>query len=404
MHKFLLALIILMGFSAVSTAQFKLDKFGKGFKVTGKDSSFYVKFGFRFQSLHTSSWTLENDEFSEATDYEGGFVLRRSRFKFDGFVLNPDTKFKFEVALSNRDHASGNFPEFRNTANIILDASLEHKFYKNFSILFGQRKLPGNRERVVSSGNLQFVDRSRLNSRFNIDRDMGLQLKHKFKFGKTVVKEVIAFSQGEGRNVTEGHFGGYEYTFRGEILPMGEFQSKGDYVGSAVKREKSPKLAIGLTYDINQNSVRERGNLGSFITNAAGDYVGRDLNTFFADLMFKYQGLSVMAEYADKQADNNNPFITEIINGEEVEIGTFYTGTGLNLQAGYMFPSNYEIAIRYTDINPDEGVSRHEDHYTLGISKFVAGHKLKFQTDVSLIQLENRDDEFLFRFQMDVHF
>lgn len=404
MRKILLFTAFMLTLSTLSFAQFKLDKFGKGFKVVGKDSSFYVKSGFRFQNLHTSSWTLEDDEFGNATDYEGAFLIRRARFKFDGWAFSPKVKFKFEVALSNRDHASGQIPESRNTANMVLDASAEYNFYENFTILFGQRKLPGNRERVVSSGNLQFVDRSRLNSRFNIDRDVGLQLKHKIKVGKGLIKEVIALSQGEGRNITAGHFGGYEWTFRGEYLPFGEFQSKGDYVGAAIKREKTPKLAIGLTYDINQNSVRERGNLGSFIQNSDGGYVGRDLNTFFADLMFKYQGLSVMAEYADKKAADDNPFILEDINGTLEEIGTFYTGTGLNVQAGYMFPSNYEIALRYTDINPQEGVSRNEDHYTLGLSRYVVGHKLKLQTDFSLIQLEEADDEFLWRFQMDVHF
>ena len=236
MYKLLLFPIFLLGMTTLS-AQFSLDKFGKGIQLTGKDSTFYIKFGFRFQNLHTSSWTLEDNEFSKATDYEGAFLIRRSRFKFDGWAFSPKLKYKFEVGLSNRDHASGHAPEFRNTANLILDAIVAYNFYENFWIQFGQTKLPGNRERVVSSGNLQFVDRSRLNSRYNIDRDMGLQLKHHFNVGNAIFREVIAFSQGEGRNVTEGHFGGYEYTFRAELLPFGEFQSKGDYVGSAIKEK-----------------------------------------------------------------------------------------------------------------------------------------------------------------------
>ena len=161
---------------------------------------------------------------------------------------------------------------------------------------------------------------------------------------------------------------------------------------------------MGLTYDINKNAVRERGNLGSFITNSEGDYVGKNLNTFFADLMFKYQGLSIMAAYADKRTGDRDPNVYETLPTGRQEIGTFYTGTGFNMQLGYMFPSNYEIAFRYTDINPDEGVSRDETHYTLGLSKFIVGHKLKIQTDASLIRLDGRDDEFLWRLQMDVHF
>ena len=33
-------------------------------------------------------------------------------------------------------------------------------FYENFELWAGQTKLPGNIERVISSGNLQQVDRS----------------------------------------------------------------------------------------------------------------------------------------------------------------------------------------------------------------------------------------------------
>ena len=404
--KMILLSIFLMGMSTMNmNAQFTLDKFGKGLKLTGKDSTFYIKFGFRFQNLHTSEWTLENDEFSSATDYEGAFLIRRSRFKFDGWAFSPKLKYKFEVGLSNRDHSGGHSAQFRNTANLILDAYAAYNFYENFWIQFGQTKLPGNRERVISSGNLQFVDRSRLNSRFNIDRDMGFQLKHHFNFGNFILREIVAFSQGEGRNITEGHFGGFEYTFRAELLPFGEFQSKGDYVGSAIKKEEKLKASLGLTYDINKNAVRERGNLGDFIINSQGKYVGKDLNTFFADMMIKYQGFSFMGEYAMKKTADGDPQVNEILpNDAVVNIGTFYTGTGLNLQLAYMFPKNYELAVRYTDINPDEGVSNNETHYTLGLSKFIVGHKLKLQTDASLIQLEGKDDNIQWRLQMDVHF
>jgi hypothetical protein len=49
-----------------------------------------------------------------------------------------------------------------------------YKLYENWTIGFGQTKLPGNNQRVVSSGSLEFTDRTINNSRFNIDRDFGL--------------------------------------------------------------------------------------------------------------------------------------------------------------------------------------------------------------------------------------
>jgi len=285
----------------MSTAQILTEKFGKGIQFEGKDSTFYLRLGIRFQNQFSATWSGIDGNTYE--DFDAAFVTRRSRIKLDGWAYSPKFTYKLELALSNRDQSGGNTKEFSNAPNYVLDASIAWNFYKNFSIQMGQAKLPGNRERVISSGNLQFVDRSVLNSRFNIDRDQGIQLKHHFQiFEGFVVKEVFALSQGEGRNVTAGHFDGFDYTFRLELLPFGEFASKGDYVGSAVKREETPKLAFGVSYDINENAVRERGQLGSFINDADGSYFGRTLYTGFADMMFKYGGVSVMAEYAERKA------------------------------------------------------------------------------------------------------
>ena len=170
---------------------------------------------------------------------------------------------------------------------------------------------------------------------------------------------------------------------------------------AAIKYEETPKLSLGVTYDINNNAVRERGNLGSFIKDSDGNYWGKDLYSFFVDAMFKYQNLSIMAEDADRWTKDKNP---EIADAENTVIGTFYTGTGWNVQSGYMLPKFNEIAIRFTSIFPDEGVSNNEKQYTIGYSKYFAGHKLKIQTDLTLIQIQNRDDNLLFRTQLEVHF
>jgi hypothetical protein len=382
-----------------ATAQVIPQKFGKGLQVYGKDSSFYMHFGLRFQTLFSNNWTVIDGKLD---DYQANLLIRRSRLKFDGYVLDPKLTYKFELGLSNRDISGGDGDEHGNTSNVILDAVMAYTFYKNLSIQFGQTKLPGNRERVVSSANLQFVDRSRLNSRFNIDRDIGFQLKNEHTLGQDFqIQETIAFSQGEGRNIIEGHFDGYDYTFHVDVLPFGSFKSKGDYVGSATVREPKPKLALGFTYDINNNAVRERGQLGDFILDNNGTYFGKTLHTFFADCMVKYKGLSIMAEYADKRTADRTPAVFDTAGAQ---IGTFYTGSAISLQTGFLFDNNWEIAGRYTQINPDAGVSNDETEYTLGISKFIVGHKLKVQTDFSYRDITGRNNLFSWRFQTELHF
>jgi len=392
-------LLVLAASHTILNAQLLPKKFGEGIQIIGKDSSYYLKFGFRFQNLHTSSWDVTD---GNLTDYRGAFLVRRSRLKFDGWSHSKKFIYKFELGLSNRDIGGGTGSEFRRSANVILDASLAYKLTKHLTIQFGQRKLPGNRERVISSGDMQFVDRSILNSLFNIDRDVGLQILGSHKIGNTfIIKEFFALSQGEGRNVTAGHFGGYGYTFKTEVFPFGAFSnSKGAYIGSALEREQTPKLAMAVSYDINNNAVRERGQLGSFVIDKAGNYRGKTLKVFFADLMFKYKGLSVMAEYAKKTSDGSSL----IFDDDDTLIGTFYTGEALNIQSGILLKSNLELAARFTHVNPDKEVAAGENQYTIGISKYLVGHKLKIQTDFTYRDMNSSDNGVIWRLQTDVHF
>jgi phosphate-selective porin OprO and OprP len=397
--------------TAIAYGQNKKMTFGNGIPVIAQDSSFSMKFGMRFQNLYSSEWTVRDDNFSYVEDYSSNFVIRRSRLKFDGFAFTPDLTYKVELGIANGDISGGDNAEHSFASRFILDAYVDWNFYKNFTLRVGQAKLPGNRERVISSANMQFVDRSVLNSRYNIDRDMGIQLQHEFTIGKNIVfKEIASFSQGEGRDVTSGNLGGYDYTFRLEILPFGEFSKKGDYVGAAIVRESKPKLSIGATYDINDKSVRENGQLGDFIYDLSGDYAGKTLNTLFIDFMFKYSGLSIMGEYADKSTPDSDPTVYD--PDTLIAVGRHFTGTGINVQAGWMFKSNWEIAARYTQVIPTAGVGANETEYTIGVSKYIVGHSLKVQTDISYRQRDvagnasannGRDDLLFWRLQMDIH-
>ena len=400
--KKLIAMIGLTAFMYVnvySQTENNNTKFGKGiFNVVGKDSTWSMNFSARIQILSNSSWNIANDKMSDPSQ---SFNIRRSRFKFKGFAYNPKLTYKIEMGLSNQDMSGGS--EFTSgSPRYIMDAVVMWNFYKNFSLWLGQTKLPGNVERVISSADLQLVDRSLLNSRFNIDRDMGIQLRHHFNLtDKFLVREKIAISQGEGRNVSTGNLGGHQYTARIELLPFGQFLNKGDYSGGDLKREQSPKLSIATTYDFNNNAVRNRSNMGSYMVNDSGFYE-TNIKTFFVDAMFKYNGFSFMGEYADRSAAD--PYAKNSDNsltGDVVQVGK-----ALNLQSGYLFKNNYEIAGRYTYMELDKTVTGRnpETQYTLGVSKYIVGHKLKIQSDVSYLAVDNSTDVFMWRLQMDLHF
>jgi len=390
-----LTALALLTFFYINAQEISSPKFGKGlFNLVGQDSSWTMKIGARMQFLGIAVW-------EEGESSETNFLVRRARLKFDGFALTPKLKYKIELGLSNRD-ISGASEFTSNAPKYILDAVMKWNFYQNFELWFGQTKLPGNRERVTSSANLQFVDRSILNGGFNIDRDMGIQFRHHFMISDSfVIREIFAISQGEGRNVTTGNLGGYQYTSRIELLPFGTFKSKGDYKGSDLKREASPKLALGVTYDFNNNAVKNRSNQGSYMETDTGFYE-TNISTLFVDAIFKYKGVSFMGEYANRDADDPIAKNSDgTLTGDVVKIGD-----ALNLQAGYLFKNNWELAGRYSNTNLDKNITgiNAKNEYTLGVSKYIVGHSLKVQSDITYVDIANANSALAYRLQFDIHF
>lgn len=391
------SLILILSISCAFAQEVTTSKFGKGLlDITGKDSTFYMNFSARMQYLSSTSWSEGDFE-----GRESNFLVRRARLKFSGFAYNPKLTYKLELGLSNRD-ISGASAFTSNAPRYILDAYVSWNFYKNFILQAGQGKLPGNIERVISSGNLALVDRSLLNSKFNIDRDLGIQFRHHFKLSENfIVKEIFAVSQGEGRNITKGNIGGHQYTSRIEVLPFGNFKSKGDYKGADLDREQKPKLLVGVVYDVNNDAVKTRSNMGSYLETNEGLYQ-TDINTLFFDTHFKYKGFSLMAEYADRDADEpvarneDNSLTGDVVN----------IGNATNIQMGYVMPSNLAITGRYTNINFDSIVSSNNKitQYTLGLSKYVAKHKLKVQTDITYEDSVSSTNKIVYRLQFDIHF
>ena len=397
--------LLVSNFLGIYAQESNAPKFGKGlFNLVGKDSTFTMKVGLRFQTLITAGWDAENG----LSNPSSSMLIRRSRLKFDGWAFSPKLKYKLELGLSNRDESGSSY--FTHDApRHILDAVLKWNFSGNWVLWMGQTKLPGNRERVISSGDLQMVDRSLLNSRFTIDRDIGVQLRHKFNLSDNfLVKQIYAISQGEGRNITRGNVGGHQYTARIELFPFGDFASKGDYKGSDLKFEPEPKLSFAFNYDLNNNAAKTRSNQGSYMfingttAGSSAEFYQTNISTLYIDAIYKHKGFSFMGEYASRDA--SNPFAKNTdgtLTGDVVEVGN-----GLNLQTGYLLSKTLEVSARYTNISFNQNITRKgaENMYTLGLSKYIVGHKLKVQTDVSYTDIGLKTNQLLYRFQVDIHF
>jgi phosphate-selective porin OprO/OprP len=111
-----------------------------------------------------------------------------------------------------------------------------------------------------------------------------------------------------------------------------------------------------------------------------------------------------MAEYASRTAEKDSAI--NVLDGTKTG-DVVAVGSAMNFQLGYMFKTNWEVAGRYTTINWNKKITGKEiqTQYTLGISKYFKGHKLKVQSDISyLTEEESADSQLMFRLQFELHF
>lgn len=338
----------------------------KGIQYTSQDSLFYTNFRFRMQNRLGFSNVIDNED-------NGKFDarIRRLRMRMDGYIYTPKISYSVQLAFTRGDQ------DYDDTgiANIVRDAVVFYNFSDDFYISFGQNKLPGNRQRVNSSGQLQFADRSLVNSNFTVDRDFGVTLNLSKKIGSMPFNAKAAISTGEGRPALSTD-DGLAYTGRIEFLPLGEFENSGDYSEGDLEREEKPKLSIGGGYSYNDRTIREGGQLGKYVLNPF------TLKTGFADAIFKYQGFAYQVEYMRRDVDNP----LNVLEEDPSEQTYAYKGWGVNQQTSYLLNKGYEVAARYTYLKPHQQIASFENQtevLEMGLTKYMKAHRLKFQLNAN---------------------
>ena len=137
---------------------------GRGITFRPKNDWFELTMRFRMQNLLALSF--DEDFTLTKTDAR----VKRLRLRFDGYIYSP--KLVYSVQLGFTGYDAETLPN--GSTNIVRDAIVYYVPNAAWNIGFGQTKIKANRARINSSSALQFVDRSIVNSEFNLDRDFGL--------------------------------------------------------------------------------------------------------------------------------------------------------------------------------------------------------------------------------------
>ena len=340
---------------------------GKGITFQPRSKWYSMTLRFRMQNMVGLSF----DRDFSLTQTEAR--VKRLRLRFDGYIYSP--KLVYSIQLGFTPYDTKELPN--SNTNLVRDAIVYYVPNAHWNIGFGQTKIKANRARVNSSSALQFVDRSIVNSEFNLDRDFGFFGEYNGRIGKRFrLSAKGSITLGEGRNWSTSSDGGLAYTGRLELYPLGRFKSKGDVIEGDFEHEERVKILLAGAYSYNSRAVRIQGQNGALMPE--GEH--RNLGSYFFDFILKYRGFAFYTDFMGRTCD------TPLFDGNE---GIFvYTGKGLNLQTSYLIKQKWEIALRNSTMFPDGEVQslagyRRWNQTTIGVTRYLIGHSLKLQADAS---------------------
>ena len=337
--------------------------FGEGFGVESVDGSFGMGLRARAQT-RTTVVVNEDDDVDPSADFQ----IRRLRLTVDAHGWGDLVTLKIQLAFAPLDQDP--------VAPVPLrDAFVTFAPLRDLNIRAGQMKVPFGRQRVVSSGNQQMVDRSIVTGELNVDRDVGVQLLSNDLFGcDGLLGYNLGVFGGDGRNRVSGGYG-LLYAGRLAIRPIGG--ELGDDLEEVDFRGTRPRLQIAASGAFNHMTDRERSTIGPvFATGPWANYAHAG-----ADTSFKFAGLSMTGEFFLRRAleDTN----TAEVDGEIVTDDA-RSGYGAFFQVGQLIAGKYEISARAGSIrvlgDPAGGLVPEKE---LGgaLSYYAKKHALKLQAD-----------------------
>lgn len=388
--------VLLMAIGCSSAIAVQLDADisyqDKGFTFATTDNSFKLQIQGRIQSRFASPSDAEPTALDDYYTYSASgnkMGINRARLKLNGHAYQPWIKFSIEH-------------DFVNSVLLTYEVKLEK--YQALKFKGGQWKFEYSRERVISSGAQQMLDRSIINRIFTIDRQQGVAV-----YGNLGDDSLANFSywlgmgtgNGRGANADDGgdplYFGRLQWNMTG---------SEFGFTASDLKYHESPKAAIAVAYSTNQSAYTRfsssgGGQLEGFGRGTENRY---KINQYNVDFALMYRGLSAQGEYHEKTIQIN-------ASGDP---DTDYRG--YYLQAGYMgykafswWPQPLEVAMRYATYHQvDNALDEKHFEQALAANWFFNGHNNKLTADVTRFNIEQTDlgnvDEVRYRLQWDLSF
>ena len=385
---------------------------GNGITLASSNDNYKVVLRGYTQSLFESRKMSYDSLGLENKNTYNRFRARRIRLRLSGKQIYPGFSYRLQLNLAESEADNDQL------SNILWDAWIGYNINKYYRISFGQKSSPSdNLELLMASNTLQLTERSRITSAFSNIREIGFFIdgRNNITGSKMVIKPSFSITSGDGYGFKSNFkdYGGLKYGGRINFLPFGLFRNFGQFRQVDMVRELNPKLLIGIngSYNVGMSSRRGRRN-GDFlfykIESSDTSYSLPNYLKYGMDILFKYRGFSLLAEFVQSKVyfsdsithrndryGNPESIITNFrgYSPKDYVRTQLMLGSGLNVQAGYLFKNLISIDGRFTLLNPDELsfmnntlYYNRNKYYEFGISKYFAkNYSFKIQASYRFV-------------------
>ncbi len=357
----------------------------KGFEFKTEDGKFAIAMQNRVQFRFATPFDRDPRNVSQLEQDSSSFMIRRARTKLSGHAFWPWLKYYFQYDWSQP---------------VMRDLSLTVDKYKWAELWLGRGKVRYNNERVTSSGNQQFVNRSIVNDIFTVDRQQGVQL-----FGNVFPHTLGDFSyalgvfSGEGVGERLNDDDNMMWSGRLQWNPLG---GEMKFSQSDTEHLEEPHLNVAFAANTNQSrctafetasdSCRALSGFNKPSEDNKSDNAGQyRIHQMMEEVHFKWRGFSLLHEMHWKNITD-----TFRIEGDPKRKTNLMGGL---VQAGYfphdvipLIPSNLEFAARYAFVDPNTAVENDLQQEASAVANyFFNDHSNKLSFQVSHLMIDDPD-------------
>lgn len=315
---------------------------------------------------------------------ESGFNLEHTLFNVEGSFLDDKLGFFLQTDFTL------NYP--------LLDAYVTWQPVKDLRLTAGQKQtFTNSRDMMLHDQMTAFGGRhSGMSQSLNdTGRELGVFAEYRIP-SKTVGLDIgAAVTSGDGRNSfgsssVDSDCGGLKYGGRVTLYPLGYFKRGNEMVFHDFVRETTPKIALGAAFSFNDGTSHKVGEgHGDFtMYDIDGETAYPDYRKWSADLMFKWQGFTLLADWQNTTATHLDNLYTAASAASKLrpeQIADYLAlGNGVDVQVGYLFRSLWAVDAAWSYVKPefdetDSSSLNKKSSIDLGVSKYIFNNTVKLQ-------------------------